>query len=75
MGANLTIRGSEAGLEVMPPACILEMHVGCGGTQRSKTLPVRKATVGMAGQTAFQHPSSQKQARGGEEQGETFPQI
>lgn len=65
VGANL--RG-RAGFD---DDCILEMHAGRGGTQRSKTLSLRKATVGLAGQTPFQHPSSQNQARGGEEQGQT----
>ena len=69
--AKLMKKGSEAGLEVMPPAFILEVHTGSEGTQRSQTLADRKATVGTSGQTPLQHPSSQNQTRGGEEQGET----
>jgi len=45
VGAIVTIKGSETRLEVMPSACNLEVHVGRGETQWSKTLPVEGREV------------------------------
>jgi len=60
VGDNGTTRGSEARLEVMSSAFILEVHADSGGTQKKKTLPVRKTTNAIAGQKPFQQSSSKK---------------